>query len=203
MKKKARPLHGLEGPGVSRAKDRLPICPSVRPRLCSSGWMSQSSKCDEHRRPHNAKSPSLIDHSATRTHAGIPSLAVSHGTHTCKCPDSPPAKKAPRLSAWLPLSKAQVPLALALTHSGGTHLCAFFCSVPLYVFAHTHTHTCTDAAALRAGGGEQLSEEGVEKGRTWRKKERSSMDYRMGFWGVGGGIFSQCRCSRVETGVKA
>lgn len=43
--------------------------------------MSQSSKCDEHHRLHNAKSPSLIDdtvNTSTHTHAGMPALTVSH-----------------------------------------------------------------------------------------------------------------------------
>lgn len=47
--------------------------------------MSQSSKCDEHRRLHNAKSLPLIDDTVTHahTHIGMPTLTVSHTqTHT-------------------------------------------------------------------------------------------------------------------------
>lgn len=163
------------------------MCPSVRPsvRLSLSLQMSQSSKCDdEPRRPHNAKSPSLIDRGATRTHAGMPTLAVSHGHTPANAPTLRQLKRAPPLSAWPPLSEAQDPPGALRSHTLRRHTLVRlpFRSAPLYVFC---THTCTDAAALRAGGGgEQLSEEGVEKGRTWRGKK--SMDYRMGFFrGVG------------------
>ena len=143
--------------------------------------MSQSSKCDEHRRLHNAKSPSLIDDTVTHTHthAGMPpshthiharvrspakkkkkskkNAVLAHTSTGRRAPllshGSPPGSGSPVLRAHTLRSHTLHSLSLSLARS-----LALCCSL-----THTHTHTCTDAAALT----QPAREEGSKK----KKKE--------------------------------
>ena len=119
--------------------------------------MSQSSKCDEHRRLHNAKSPSLIDDTVTHTHthAGMPpshthiharvrspakkkkkskkNAVLAHTSTGRRAPllshGSPPGSGSPVLHAHTLRSHTLHSLSLSLARS----LCA--------ALSHTHTHT--------------------------------------------------------------
>lgn len=123
--------------------------------------MSQSSKCDEHRRLHNAKSPSLIDdtvntstHTHTRWHARTHRLSHTHSrTRTLACrktknPCCPGTyihrQKSPPLVTRLS-SRLRIPGA-SCSHTPLTHTHLSF-SLSL-CNSLSLTHTRTDAAAL-------------------------------------------------------
>ncbi len=180
--------------------------------------MSQSSKCDEHRRLHNAKSPSLIDDTVTHTHthAGMPTLTVSH-THIHAHARSPAKKRCPgtyihrqkspplvtRISSRLRIpgaSRSHTPLThTRLSLSLSLSLCA----------ALSHIHTCTDAAALT----QPAREEGSKRVRRGEKRrndwEHNGWEREKKRWKTEGvsvendrlGVFIQCLYFRVEASV--
>lgn len=116
--------------------------------------MSQSSKCDEHHRLHNAKSPSLIDdtvNTSTHIHWHARTHRLSH-THSrtralaCKKNQKPllswhihPQAEEPP-SCHTALLQAQDPRCFVLTHSAYTHSSLVLPLSLQLSLSLTHTH---------------------------------------------------------------
>lgn len=151
--------------------------------------MSQSSKCDEHHRLHNAKSPSLIDDTVNtsthiRWHARTHRLSHTHSrTRTLACKKTKPplswhihpqAEKPP--SCHTALLQAQDPRCFVLTHSAYTLISRSPSLSATLSLSHTHALMLQHLLSQRGRRGvKEWGGKGEMTGNAGREREREKM----------------------------